>query len=72
MNLGTWSRDLNGNFTLDNCLFKAVKLTKNADPDKYGYNGYGIGFDTCSRFLLTASCVKILLYLVYHWFIIAC
>ena len=24
-------------FTLDNCLFGAVKLTKNADPDKYEY-----------------------------------
>ena len=30
--------------TLENCLFGAVKLTKNADIDKYGYSGYGIGF----------------------------
>ena len=22
-------------FTLDNCLFRAVKLTRNADSDKY-------------------------------------
>ena len=28
-----------------NCLFGAVILTKNADPDNCGYNGYGIGFD---------------------------
>ena len=31
--------------TLENCLFGAVKLTKNADIDKYVYSGYGIGFD---------------------------
>ena len=31
--------------TLQNALFGAVKLTKNADIDKYGYSGYGIGFD---------------------------
>ena len=34
----------NTDFTLDNCLFGTVKLTKNADPDKYKYSGYGIGF----------------------------
>ena len=28
------------------CLFGGVKLTKNADSDKYSYSGYGIGFDT--------------------------
>ena len=31
--------------TIKNCLFGAVTLTKNADIDKYGYSGYGIGFD---------------------------
>ena len=31
--------------TLKNCLFGAVTLTKNADIKKYGYSGYGIGFD---------------------------
>ena len=34
--------------TLENCLFGAVKLTKNADISKYkyyGYYGYGIEFD---------------------------
>ena len=36
--------------TLENCLFGAVKLTKNADIDKYGYSGYGIGFDRHGRF----------------------
>ena len=36
--------------TLENCLFGAVKLTKNADIDKYGYSGYGIGFDRHGSF----------------------
>ena len=31
--------------TLQNSLFGAVRLTKNADIDKYKYSGYGIGFD---------------------------
>ena len=35
---------------LKNCLFGAVTLTKNADIDKYGYSGYGIGFDRKSSF----------------------
>ena len=36
--------------TLKNCLFGAAALTKNADIDKYGYSGYGIGFDRKSSF----------------------
>ena len=31
--------------TLENCSSGSVKLTKNADFDKYGYSEYGIGFD---------------------------
>ena len=31
--------------TLTNALFGAVKLTKNADIDKYICSGYGTGFD---------------------------
>ena len=34
----------NNDPTLKNCLFGAVTLTKNADIEKYGYSGYGIGF----------------------------
>ena len=30
---------------LKNCLFGAVTLTQNADINKYGYSGYGIGFE---------------------------
>ena len=35
----------NPDFTLENCLFGAVKITKTTDVDKYKYSGYGIGFD---------------------------
>ena len=45
----------NNDPTLKNCLFGAVTLTKNADIDKYGYFGYGIGFDRRSSFLFPAG-----------------
>ena len=48
--LDTWSRDLNTDFTLDNCLFRIVKLTKSVNLDKYGYSGNGIGFEVRSEF----------------------
>ena len=38
--------------TLKKSLFGAVTLTNNVDIDKYGYSGYGIGFDRKSSFLL--------------------
>ena len=38
-------RNLNTDFTLGNCLFGSVKLTKNADLGKYKYTSYGIRFD---------------------------
>ena len=37
--------------TLENCLLGSVKLTKNADIDKYGCSGYGTGFDRETSFL---------------------
>ena len=36
--------------TLENYLFGAVSLNKNADIDKYKYSGYGIGFDRHGEF----------------------
>ena len=42
--LDIWSRELRTDFTLKDCLFWGVKLTKNDDPYKYCYSGYGIGF----------------------------
>ena len=44
------SKNINDYPTLESCLFGAVKLTKNADIDKYGYSGYGIGFETHGSF----------------------
>ena len=44
------STSYNNDPTLKNCLFSAVTSTKNADTDKYGYSGYGTGFDTTSSF----------------------
>ena len=40
-------------FTLENSLLRAVKLTKNIDADKYKYFGYVIVFDACGRFSLS-------------------
>ena len=50
--LGPQLRNLNKDFTLGNDLFGSLKLTKNADLDKYKYSSYGIGFDSSSEFLL--------------------
>ena len=36
--------------TLENRLFGAVSLTKNANIDRYQYSGYGIGFDRHGSF----------------------
>ena len=36
--------------TLKNCLFGAVTLTKYADIEKYGYSGFGSGFDRRSSY----------------------
>ena len=41
--------------TVRNSLFGAVILTKNADIDKYGYSGYGIGFDRRGGFSLPST-----------------
>ena len=51
--LGSQLRNEKTDFTLGNCLFGSVKLTKNADLDKYKYTGYSIGFDSLSEFLFT-------------------
>ena len=44
-------------FTLGGGLFGGIKLTKNADPDKYSYSDYGIGFDTREYDYLTDGSV---------------
>ena len=45
-------RNLNTDLKLGDCLFGSVKLTKIADLDRYKYSGYGIGFDSRSKFSL--------------------
>ena len=40
----------NNNLTVQNALFGAISLTKNADVNKYRYSGYGIAFDRRSSF----------------------
>ena len=52
-----WPGDLNIDFTLVNCLFGSVESTKNTDPDKYKYSGYGIEFDSRSQFSFTDGSV---------------
>ena len=37
--------------TLENSLFGAVTLSKNVNIDRYGYSGYGTGFDSFSFFI---------------------
>ena len=45
----------NNDPTLKNCFFGAVTFTKNADIDKYGYSGYGTGFDRRSSFSFSST-----------------
>ena len=42
-----------------------MKSTKNADPDKYRYSGYGIGFDAHSRFSVNGEWDKNFIISVY-------
>ena len=44
----TASRD--DTFTIQNALFGAMEITKNADNSKYAYKGYGICFDEGGTF----------------------
>ena len=47
--------NINNYPTLENFLFGAVTLTKNADIDKYWYSGYGMGLDRRSSFSLPSG-----------------
>ena len=50
--LNICSQDLNAEFTLKNCLFGNVRVTNNAEPNKYPHIGCGIGFDSHSHISL--------------------
>ena len=57
--LDTHLWDLNTDVTFKNCMFRSVKLkSKNADPDKCKYSGYGIRFDSCSEFSFTDGSLR--------------
>lgn len=43
-------KNLKTDSTLGDSFFGAVKSTKNADKEKYGYTGYGTGFVVGSKF----------------------
>ena len=53
--LNLWPRYSNTDFTLGSCLFGSIKFTKNADPGKYKYSSYSIGFDSHSEVSFTAG-----------------
>ena len=53
--LSPWLRNWNTDFTLNNCSFGSVDLTKNAEPDKYKYSSQSIGCDSRSEFSFTAG-----------------
>ena len=42
----------NPDFTAQNGLFGAIKLTKNVDTSNYKYEGYGIAFDSGGSFTI--------------------
>ena len=50
--------NLNTYFRLNNCLFGSVKLTKNADPDKYKYSGYDMGVIIVQNFHLQIEALE--------------
>ena len=56
--LDVWSQDLNIVFTLKDCFFRVVKLTKNNESDKYSYSKYVIGSDSRSLFSISNCWVK--------------
>ena len=51
-------------FTMQNALFGAMQITKNADTSKYHYEGYGICFDESEQFTHVRK--KVIL-MILHW-----
>ena len=43
-------RTNSSNIVLENCLFGKIKMAKNADTNKYKYQGHGIEFDLSGIF----------------------
>ena len=51
--LSPWLGNSNTDFTLNNCSFGSVDLTKNAEPGKYKYSSHSIRCDSRSEFSFT-------------------
>ena len=62
-----WLRNLNRDFTWKHYLLGSVKVTKNDDPDKYKYNGYGIGWFLFRIFIYRWKYGKKTLFLELIW-----
>ena len=64
--LNPWLRNLKTDLTLNNYLFGSAELTENADPGKYKYSSYDIGFDSRSKFSFTDNsfCKNIFIFVV--------
>ena len=58
--LNPWFKNLNSDFTLNNCLFGSADLILNAEQDKYKYSGYMMAFYSESDFSFTDGSVGIL------------
>ena len=48
--IGPIASTINDTFTVQNALFGAMEIAKNADTSKYNYKGYGISFDEGGTF----------------------
>ena len=66
--LNSWPWDLNTDFTLRDCLLEGAKLSKNSDPDKCSYSGYGTGFDTQIEYPLPDGSVGKNNYNFWSWY----
>ena len=51
--IGPQLKNVKTDFTLVNCLFGSVNLTRNADPSKCKYTGCSLGFDSRLETLFT-------------------
>ena len=61
--LERWSQDTNTDLIPKDCFFGVVKLTKNADPDKYKYSSYGQDLILIHNFYLQMEAIEKMLFL---------
>ena len=51
--INLWPYNVQAEFTIENCLFGAIRVTKNVDKNKFESSGYGIGFEPHPSFWFT-------------------